>query len=57
MKRLILIAVASVALCGCSERKSTDAAMDRFIDDLMGKMTLEEKTRLTLGKSLIIRPY
>ncbi len=40
-KKLMLLAVAVLAVaCG---RPSADKEMDRFIDDLMGKMTLEEK--------------
>ncbi len=40
-RKLMLLAVAVLAVaCG---RPSADKEMDRFIDDLMGKMTLEEK--------------
>ncbi len=41
MRKLMLLAVAVLAVaCG---RPSADKEMDRFIDDLMGRMTLEEK--------------
>ena len=43
MKKLILIAAACMALFSCSEKKGSDAEMNRFIDDLMSRMTLEEK--------------
>ena len=32
-----------MALFSCSEKKGSDAEMNRFIDDLMSRMTLEEK--------------
>ena len=32
-----------MALFSCSEKKSSDAEMNRFIDELMSRMTLEEK--------------
>ena len=43
MKKLILIAAACMALFSCSEKKGSDAEMNRFIDELMSRMTLEEK--------------
>lgn len=43
MKKLILIAAACMALFSCSEKNGADAEMNRFIDDLMSRMTLEEK--------------
>lgn len=43
MKKLLLIAAAFIVMCSCSEKKGSDAQMDRFIDELMGRMTLEEK--------------
>lgn len=43
MKKLILIAASCMALFSCSEKKSSDAEMNRFIDELMSRMTLEEK--------------
>ena len=43
MKKLLLITAAFFVMCSCSEKKGSDAEMDRFIDDLMGRMTLEEK--------------
>ena len=47
MKRIFLLTVAALSLfCGCSNGSgsaSSDAKMDHFIDDLMGRMTLEQK--------------
>ena len=47
MKRIFLLTVAALSLfCGCSNGSgsaSADAKMDHFIDDLMGRMTLEQK--------------
>lgn len=43
MKKIIVFAAAAALLCGCSASDGNNAGMDRFIDDLMGKMTLEEK--------------
>ena len=47
MKRIFLLTAAALSLfCSCgngSGSASSDAKMDRFIDDLMGRMTLEQK--------------
>ena len=47
MKRIFLLTVAALSLfCSCSNGSgsaSSDAKMDHFIDDLMGRMTLEQK--------------
>ena len=47
MKRIFLLTVAALSLfCSCSNGSgsaSADAKMDHFIDDLMGRMTLEQK--------------
>ena len=39
----ISAAVALTAFTACQSRGSGDAEMDKFIDDLMGQMTLHEK--------------
>lgn len=47
MKRIFLLTAAALSFfCSCSNGSgsaSADAKMDRFIDNLMGKMTLEQK--------------
>ncbi len=41
MKRIIGISIAAVFCCACASPQMTE--MDRFIDDLMDRMTIEEK--------------
>ncbi len=45
MKKIAIAIGATLLLAACApqQKGSTDAAMDRFVSDLMGKMTLEEK--------------
>ncbi len=43
MRRLLQVFLACMAVVGCMQAQNKDAKMDKFIDDLMGKMTLEEK--------------
>lgn len=43
MKRNILLLLAACSLAISCDKKSGDAGMDRFVDDLLGKMTVEEK--------------
>ncbi len=39
----LLLGIALLTACGTRQTDQTDAEMDRFISNLMGKMTLEEK--------------
>lgn len=41
MKRIIGISIAAIFCCACASPHLSE--MDRFVDDLMGRMTLEEK--------------
>lgn len=43
MKRLLMMLLVSVAVIGCIQAQKKDPKMDKFINDLMSKMTLEEK--------------
>ncbi len=43
MKKLLPIALAALLALGCSSQKATEHKMDRFVSELMSKMTLEEK--------------
>ena len=42
IRNVLLAAGSAVCLCACTP-ESSDREMDRFIDDLMSRMTLEEK--------------
>ena len=37
------LAVAALLMCSCSHKGTTEKEMDSFIDNLMSRMTLEEK--------------
>ena len=43
MKKSLILAAAFLIFHSCTNHKGGNAEMDRFIDDLMGRMTLEEK--------------
>lgn len=44
MKKIFILGLAMITMFGCQQNKqSTDVEMDRFVDELMSKMTLEEK--------------
>ncbi|MBQ4279491.1 MAG: beta-glucosidase BglX [Rikenellaceae bacterium] len=45
MKRILTLLVAAAALAGCGRNAGADrdAAMDRFVDELMARMTVDEK--------------
>lgn len=43
MRRICIIAASLALLCGCTDGDRKNAEMDRFIDDLMSQMTIEEK--------------
>lgn len=42
-KQLLKVFLACMAVVGCIQAQTKDPKMDEFINDLMGKMTLEEK--------------
>lgn len=42
-KQLLKVFLACMAVVGCIQAQTKDPKMDKFINDLMGKMTLEEK--------------
>lgn len=42
-KQLFKVFLACMAVVGCIQAQTKDPKMDKFINDLMGKMTLEEK--------------
>ncbi|MCQ2141089.1 MAG: beta-glucosidase BglX [Bacteroidales bacterium] len=42
-RTIITTFLAAAALCACGGPKSSDSKMDKFVSDLMSKMTLEEK--------------
>jgi len=43
MKKLLPITLAALLALACSSQKATEHKMDRFVSELMAKMTLEEK--------------
>ncbi|WP_370520791.1 beta-glucosidase BglX [Dysgonomonas sp. 25] len=43
MKKLLTLLLVCLVFAACDDKKSGNAEMDKFIDDLMGQMTLEEK--------------
>lgn len=43
MKKLLYLSLAALLPLACTQEKSADKEMDRFIDNLMDKMTVEEK--------------
>ena len=43
MKRIASLALLALLALGCTTKNSSDKQMDRFVSDLMSRMTLEEK--------------
>ncbi|MDR0565635.1 MAG: beta-glucosidase BglX [Prevotellaceae bacterium] len=43
MKKALLILSATVCMASCAEKSSPEAEMNKFVDELMSQMTLEEK--------------
>ena len=43
MKRTLILALLALAALGCTTKSGSDKEMDRFISNLMSRMTLEEK--------------
>jgi beta-glucosidase len=43
MKQLLKVFLVCMVVVGCIQAQTKDTKMDKFINDLMGKMTLEEK--------------
>ncbi|KAF0239259.1 MAG: hypothetical protein FD181_239 [Prolixibacteraceae bacterium] len=51
-KIFVLIAVLAITACSNNNQKSADNEMDRFISELMGKMTIQEK----IGQLNLVTP-
>ena len=43
MKRFLVLILAMIPVCGMMAQSSQESKMNKFVDNLMSKMTIEEK--------------